>query len=342
MSNCIKCQASLQEGSKFCRRCGTEQITQPEQIVESTAVIGSTSSFSSDNKTSPVSSSTDIIDYSTKKMTTNPLPSPPPNATTMPMTQVIENKRKRGLFIGGIIFFAMIVFAAIMTYGVIYHLNNLRANSSVSGKKSTKKSKVEHVEVLEGEKNTPAPNLSPIPSPSPINSVVEALEPTKEKMPDKDTFQTPNPLPIPPEPAKKPAKEPAKEIPRVDFPTKSLGKEEPLNENGQITDVGVLGVKFKLVGEALVKIRGKQIYVVPALGSSITDVSRSIINPLPSSPAFISARQRSSDPVNVRLIERPLLKNQFTATFVVASQASNINQSVTADLGIRWQAALGK
>ncbi|KAF0248807.1 MAG: hypothetical protein FD167_1796, partial [bacterium] len=78
--------------------------------------------------------------------------------------------------------------------------------------------------------------------------------------------------------------------------------------------------------------------------SSVTDVTRLVVDPLANRPAVVTGRQRASDPVSVITIERPLLRNQFTATFAVESRASNVNQAVIVELGVRWQALpqLGK
>ncbi|MBI4853304.1 MAG: zinc ribbon domain-containing protein [Acidobacteria bacterium] len=193
MSSCIKCQASLQEVSKFCRRCGAEQVIKPEQKAGANDI---TSSFSVDNKPSTVSSIDIVTDHTTKKMTTNPLPSPPINAVTMPMTQIVEQKRKQGLLIGVGIFLVMIAFGAAMTYGVIYHLNSLRTNLP-SIKKTSKPST--GVKALKSETTaTPisTPTATPVFTPAPT--------------------ATPESFPTPPKPT--PSSEPIKERPKVSSP----------------------------------------------------------------------------------------------------------------------------
>ncbi len=316
MSNCIKCQASLSVESKFCRRCGTEQVIKSKHRAEPDAV---TTNFNVSDETSQTTnneaSQANETSYSTKEIITNPLTPPTTVAATVLMTQAIREKRKKGLFIAGAIFFLMAVFGAVMTYAVISRLNYLRSTPpTISSKTSSKSGNIETAEPK--IKATTENNTLPTPKTFPTPTSVLAPEP----VPVKEKSKT-EPMPINP--------------PEI---------EGTIEDNGQITEVGVLGVKFKLVGKALVKVKGKEISVIPLIDSSVTDVTRLVVDPLPNRLAAVTGRQRASDPVSVVTIERPLPRNQFTATFAVESKASNVNQAVIVELGVRWQALpqLGK
>ncbi|KAF0249715.1 MAG: hypothetical protein FD167_889, partial [bacterium] len=99
MDNCIKCKASLSVESKFCRRCGTEQVIKSKHRADPDAITTNLNT----SETSQTSNNEAI--YITKKMITNPLTPPTNVAATMLMTQAIREKRKKGLLIGGVIFF---------------------------------------------------------------------------------------------------------------------------------------------------------------------------------------------------------------------------------------------
>lgn len=328
MGNCIKCQFDLEVGSNFCRKCGTQQVeTQSgEPEIE-------TKKFSTEDL---AAKPTAIVDYTTTKMDTRQIavtPAALPSvAPTTPMTEVIKQKQPTSFLLNGVIFFLIGAISAGIGFSAITYIREEKALKTNTKKPITKpvakvlvspipdkEEDTSEVEINEVEQidETDEINQPATPTPKPIEKEVITKPPATPKI-------LPSPVPIEKE-VEKPKNTPKPEPKKPDL------------ENEQVSE-GLLSVRFKLIGRAVVRMQGSEISVIPLENSSVMDVNRRIANPLPLKKSLISVRQRTSDSVLVRVLEKPSRRNNFAATFAVESTALNPDQAISIDLAIRWQA----
>ena len=328
MSNCIKCQFDLEVGSNFCRKCGTQQVE--TQSIEPEI---ETKKFSTEEL---AAKPTAMADYTTTKMDARQIAATqPPVAPTTPMTEVI--KKPTSFLLNGIIFFLIGAISAGIGFSVITYIREEKA-LNINTKKSLTKP-VPKVVI------SPTPRLDKEEDASEVEiNEVEQIDETDEI--NQPSVETPTPTPSekevitkpPATPQILPSPVPVPKEKEVEKP-KNTPKPEPKKpdlENEQVSD-GVLSVRFRLVGKAIVRMRGSDISVIPLENSSVMDVNRRVANPLPFKKSLISVRQRTSDSALVRVLEKPSRRNNFAATFAVESTASNPDQAISIDLAIRWQ-----
>ncbi|MBL8195419.1 MAG: hypothetical protein JNM06_16630 [Blastocatellia bacterium] len=332
MSNCTKCQFDLEVGSNFCRKCGTQQVETKNSDLEV-----ETKKFSTEELGAKP---TAMADYTTTKMDTRQIaltpPAQPPVAATTPMTEIIQQKKPTSFLLNGIIFFLIGAISAGIGFSAITYIREEKALKNDTKKPITKPV----AKVLISP--TPTPDKEEDTSEVEINEV-EQIDETDEINNSEGETPTPKPVekeakpqPLPTSPAKISPPVPIEK--EVEKP-KNTPKPEPKKpdlENEQVSD-GVLSVRFRLVGKAIVRMRGSDISVIPLENSSVMDVNRRVANPLPFKKSLISVRQRTSDSALVRVLEKPSRRNNFAATFAVESTASNPDQAISIDLAIRWQ-----
>lgn len=334
MGNCIKCEFVLEVGSNFCRKCGTQQVE-----TQSTGAEIETKKFSTEEL---AAKPTAIADYTTTRIDAQQIAVTPPAlpttlpavAPTTPMTEVI--KKPTSFLLNGVIFFLIGAISAGIGFSVITYIREEKALKINTKKPITKP--VAKVLV------SPTPEIDREASEVEI-SEVEQIDETDEINNAEGEAPTPKPIekearpePLPTSPPKISPPVPVPKEKEVEKP-KSTPKPEPKKpdlENEQVSD-GVLSVRFRLVGKAIVRMRGSDISVIPLENSSVMDVNRRVANPLPFKKSLISVRQRTSDSALVRVLEKPSRRNNFAATFAVESTALNPDQAISIDLAIRWQ-----
>jgi hypothetical protein len=223
----------------------------------------------------------------------------------------------KNYLLGAAIFALSILIGAILALG----LRSYRGRTEPVATKPPEKTAPAPSVVIESPKepDDSAPNASEKSS-SKGTIKPEKKEPVIEKPPivaERPPIVTARPPALPP---------PVEDIPDVDT-----------DEDSVSSDRGIIAIRFRLSGEALVRIRGADASVIPLAGSTIGDVKRNIRQPLPAQPCRVKIRQRSISNVIATVEEEPSSRNNYTATIRVTSTYPDLRQEVMAGFVLVWR-----
>ena len=315
MRNCIKCQTPIDPDVKFCPRCGKAQ---PKVAAAAGLEDGSeaeTQMIDRENS-APVADTIKVTRRAPFTTATSSKPTSPRNW--------------RGLLLGVGIFIVSILIGAILALGLRSHKNKpenkpgpvaqnppTKSNPPVVIIQEPAKNESESSTKSQDEslaKNEKSPTATVEPKASIKNGAKEErAEKASPQGPSHNTPRTPSP--------------PAPE---------DLGGIEPDDRIDSI-DRGFIGIRFRVSGEALVKIHGGDASVIPLADSTIGDVERTIGRPLPFDRCQVKIRQRSTSDVVATLVEKPNRKNNFTATIRVTNTSPDYGQEARAGFILVWR-----
>jgi hypothetical protein len=248
----------------------------------------------------------DTIKISNKRAT------PVSGLTTTDMGKAGARRRKTFL-LGAAVFILSILIGAALALGLRAYRNRTERTEPVAVNPPAKSSPAPTVVIespKEEEESSPVPKEK---TPSKSATKAEKREPSPEK-----------PVIVPPRP---PAPRPRiEELPDID-----TGDEVETDFRG------VISVRFRLSGEALVKVRGSDAAVIPLADSTVGDVKRNFRQPLPSEPCRVKLRQRSISNYIATIVEEPSRRNNYTVTIRVTSTYPDARQEVMAGFVLIWR-----
>lgn len=299
MSTCKNCQAEVSARAKFCSRCGAIQANSKDLALEAETL----------RQSQPAT-------FDTIAQTVR----------VVPARAGADNKKRTLLAI--VVFVVALLAGTALGFGVRSYM---RARNDAQ----------------QTAQNQPPAQPANQPSVNPDNSGPKVVEdpnlgeeeskPVEEKKPEK-------PKPVEAEPAKKPAEqEPTDKNPEEEVAeTKKPPADNPPDDRAQIggfntgDDQGYLQVSFRLTGNAIVHIRGRDISVEPLNNSSVTDIQRSIRDPLPAERCQLSIT-RIKGQHDISVLERPKPRNGYTAAIVVNSPDYAQGRETTVSFGLGWR-----